>query len=269
MSILQSRNPAMRVLENEDVLTVERQSVMTLRGTVNATFILLAIVATAGILTWNQVNAYWLSNGTLPGWILPFVGATLIAGLVVGFWIYKAPKHARFIAPLHAAVEGAFVGAFSFYAPHFLAPVKEGQSTNEYAMMAGYAALATIIVAGTMLIGYASGILRVGPLMQKVIITLGAALALYVLALWITRLVGFTGLWNGFWDTGPIGLGFTVLCVGLASLFLLLDFQYIEAGVQQRAPKHMEWVGAWGLMVTLVWLYIEILRLIAKLRANE
>jgi uncharacterized YccA/Bax inhibitor family protein len=135
-------------------------------------------------------------------------------------------------------------------------------------MIALQAAVATFAVTGVMLGGYATGILRVGPLLQKVMMTALIGLVGYTALIWILSFFG-VGIWNGYADTGMMGIGFTGLCVALASLFLLLDFQYIEKGIEHKAPKYMEWVGAWGLMVTLVWLYIELLRLLSKLQSRD
>lgn len=266
MSILQSRNPAMRVLENEDVLTVERQSVMTLGGTVTATGILLSIVAVVGVLVWQAINSTYSTSG-MPGWAWPAVIGSMIAGIGISLVIAFKPKTAPFLAPVHAVIEGLFVGVATFVIPMSFLPMN-ADGTNPGAMLALQAAGATLAITAAMLAGYATGILRVGPLVQKIMITMLIGLVGYTLLLWILSFVG-VGIWNGYRDTGMMGIGFTALCAGLASLFLLLDFQYIEAGVKQRAPKYMEWVGAWGLMVTLVWLYIELLRLLAKLQSRE
>lgn len=267
MSMLQSRNPAMRVLESEQAFGTEQARVMTLGGTLTATSILLSIVAVVGILVWQSLNASYASSQSFPGWIMPVMIGTLISGFVVSFVIYRNPKTAPIIAPLHAALEGAFVGVATFIIPMQYMAVEPG-TTNPTAMLAIQAAVATFGVTGAMLLGYATGILRVGPLLQKVMITMLMGLVTYVVAI---MLLGFFGVqvWNGFADAGPMGIGFSVLVIGLASLFLLLDFQYIEEGIDARAPKYMEWVGAWGLMITLVWLYIEILRLLAKLRSSD
>ncbi len=264
MSILQSRNPAMRVLENEDVLTVERKSVMTIGGTVTATSILLSIVAVVGILVWQAINSSWMAGNGIPGWAWPAAIGSMIVGLIISFVIYKSPKIAPVLAPAHAVLEGVFVGAATFVIPlQFIPPDKVNGP-----MLAMQAAGATLAITAAMLAGYATGILRVGPLVQKIMVTALLGLVGYTALLWILSFFG-VGIWNGYADTGAMGIGFTVLCAGLASLFLLLDFQYIEAGVEHRAPKYMEWVGAWGLMVTLVWLYIELLRLLAKLQSRD
>jgi uncharacterized YccA/Bax inhibitor family protein len=267
MSLLQSRNPAMRVLENEDVITVERSSVMTLGGTITATSILLSIVAVVGVLVWSKLQSVFAASEGIPSWAFPAAIGAMIAGIVVSLVIYKAPKTAPIMAPIHAILEGVFVGAATFVIPmQFIGMGEDG--TNPSAMIATQAAFATFAVAGAMLVGYATGILRVGPLLQKIMITALLGLVGYTLLIWILSMFG-VGIWNGYADTGMMGIGFTVLCAGLASLFLLLDFQYIDQGIEARAPKYMEWVGAWGLMVTLVWLYIEMVRLLSKLQARD
>ncbi len=265
MSMLQSRNPAMRVLENEDVLTVERQSLMTIGGTVTATSILLSIVAAVGVLTYQNIAA----GGVLTGYLWPITLGGAFGGIIVSLIIYRKPKSAKFIAPIHAAFEGLFVGALSYLIPAYFLSRESGQANAaDMQSLVFQAVLATFAIAGAMLAGYATGILRVGPLVQKIIITAGMGLGLYVVVLFALRLFGID-IWNGFMDSGPIGIGFTLLCVGLASLYLIMDFQFVEEGVNARAPKYMEWVGAWALMITLVWLYIEVLRLLAKLRSSE
>ncbi len=270
---LQSGNPAMGALERWDENFTDaatRPKTMTIGGTVQATGILLAIVAGAGALTFQSIMNASVAAGntlTLPGWAWPAMIGSFIATLVVGFVIYRKPKTAPFVAPLHAGVQGVWAGALSAIIPaQFLngMEVFSGGATT----LIMQAVLATMGICAGMLVGYATGILRVGPFFQKVIITMGAGLLFYVFALFILQFLGIR-IWNGFADTGPIGIGFTVLCLGLASLYLLLDFKFIEEGVKNGAPKHMEWVGAWGLMVTLVWVYIEVLRLLAKLRSSD
>lgn len=273
---LQSGNPAMGALERWDenfTDAASRPKVMTIGGTVQATAILLAIVAGCGVITYQalfkQAQASIAAGGgiTMPGWAWPVMIGSFIAFFVFGFAIYKKPKAAPILAPIHAAIQGVWVGLFSFIIPvQFLnsMDVFSGGATT----LILQAVLATVGICAAMLTGYATGILRVGPFFQKVLITLGAGLMFYVVALFLLNMLGVQ-IWNGFADTGPIGIGFTVLCLGLASLYLLLDFKFIEEGVKSGAPKYMEWVGAWGLMVTLVWVYIEVLRLLAKLRSSD
>jgi len=257
----------MSVLQTEQAFGTQRTSAMTIGGTVTATSILLSIVAVVGILVWQNLNASYAANSSvMPGWVMPVMIGTLIGGVVVSFMIYGKPKMAPFIAPIHAALEGAFVGVATFYIPMQYMPVEQGP--NPTAALAIQAAVATFGVTAAMLFGYGTGIIRVGPKFQKIMMTALMGLVFYVLALFLLGMFGVQ-IWNGFADAGPMGIGFSVLIIGLASMFLILDFQYIEEGVNAGAPKYMEWVGAWGLMITLVWLYIEILRLLAKLRSND
>jgi len=268
MSILQSRNPAMQVLATEKAFGLEQSKTMTIGGTVTATSILLSIVAVVGILVWQSLNTTYATTGSMPGWVMPAMIAALIGGIAVSFVIYGKPKLAPYIAPLHAALEGAFVGVATFVIPMQFMPIEPGATSNPTAMLAIQAAVATFGVTAAMLFGYGTGIIRVGPKFQKIMMTALMGLVFYVVALFLLGMFGVQ-VWNGFADAGPMGIGFSVLIIGLASMFLILDFQYIEGGVKAGAPKYMEWVGAWGLMITLVWLYIEILRLLAKLRSND
>ncbi len=270
MSMLQSRNPAMGAFEQEgrfgDAQIAKSESnTMTIGGTVSATSILLAIVAGVGIFTWQQM----VSGGAITKFLWPLMIGGFIFGIVVSFIIYSKPKTARVLGPVHAVFEGVFVGALSYVIPmQFLGNAADPSASNAMQTLILQAVLATFGIAGGMLLGYATGILRVGPLVQKIIITAGIGLLIYISALFLLQMFGVS-IWNGYADTGIMGLGFTGLCVALASLFLLLDFQYIEKNVEAGAPKYMEWVGAWALMVTLVWLYIEILRLLSKFQARD
>lgn len=266
MSIMKSKNPAFGAFERfgEDQIAKSQSNTMTIGGTVTATAILLSIVAGVGIVTFQQM----VNGGPMVKFVYPAMIGSLIFGLVVSFVIYSKPKSARFLGPIHAVFEGVFVGAASFIIPmQFLGQSADPATSNSMETLILQAVLATFGVTAGMLIGYATGVLRVGPFIQKVIVTAGIGLAMYVGLMFLLQMFGI-GIWNGFADTGMMGIGFTGFCVALASLFLLLDFQFIEKNVEAGAPKYMEWVGAWGLMVTLVWLYIEILRLLSKLRAK-
>jgi uncharacterized YccA/Bax inhibitor family protein len=268
MSMLQSRNPAMGAFDKTTEIGIDRENtkVMTINGTVTATAILLSIVATVAILVYTPLAKAVAPTasgvtGSMPTWTMPALIGSFIGTLVLSIAIYFKPRSAPFVAPVHAGVEGVFVGILSFYIPlQFIG----GESVS----LVIQAVLATIAITAAMLLGYATGVLRVGGFIKKVMITAVSGLMLYVVALMLLPMFG-VNLWNGYRDTGLLGIGFTGLCVGLSSLFLLWDFEYIEKGVEARAPKYMEWVGAWGLMVTLVWLYIEVLRLLAKLQSRD
>lgn len=269
---LESRNPAMSALERWDHDTIDKPRVMTLGGTLTATSILLAIVGAVGVLVWQQLNRFaqdaLAATGSfaLPGWTYPALIGSIVVGLVVSLVIMFKPRSAPFLAPVHAAVEGVFVGAFSVVIPvRFMGAEAFGGAGTTLVMQA---MLATFGICAAMLVGYSTGVLKLGGFAKKLIITMGIGLMLYTGVLMLLGVFG-VNIWNGYADTGVVGIGFTAFCLALASLYLLLDFEFIEKGVQAGAPKYMEWVGAWGLMVTLVWVYIEVLRLLSKLRAND
>ncbi len=268
MSMLQSRNPAMGVFDRSsdaDFGAVgAKRTTMTIGGTLTATGVLLSIVSVVGVLSYQSIA----SGGFLAGLIWPVMLLGAFGGIVVSFIIYGKPKLAPVIAPVHAVFEGVFVGAASYLIPYYFMRGQDGQVTGAMQTLVLQAVLATLAIAGTMLAGYATGILRVGPVIQKVMVTAAIGLGVYIGVLFLLQMFGI-GIWNGFIDSGPIGIGFSLVVVGLASLFLILDFQFIEKGAATGQPKYMEWVGAWGLMVTLVWLYIEVLRLLAKLRSSD
>ncbi|CAE7761028.1 unnamed protein product [Symbiodinium sp. CCMP2592] len=254
----------MGVFGQEQIARSESNT-MTIGGTVSATAILLAIVSATGIFTWQQM----VTGGPLTKFIWPVMIGSFIGGIGVSLMIYTKPKMARVIAPIHAILQGVFVGALSYIIPtQFLGNAADPNTGNAMQTLIVQAILATFGIAGGMLLGYATGIIRVGPVFQKVMITAAIGVILYIIALFLLPFIGIN-IWNGYADTGMMGIGFTGICVALASLFLVLDFQYIEQGVKTGQPKYMEWVGAWGLMVTLVWLYIEILRLLSKLQSRD
>jgi len=123
------------------------------------------------------------------------------------------------------------------------------------------------VLAG-LLVAYGAGLVRVGGTAAKVICALVGAAFLYSIVLMVGNGLLGAGIPNLFWSASPLGIGFSVLMIVLASFVLILDFQFVEAGAANRLPKYMEWYAGVGLLVTLVWLYVEILRLLAKLRSD-
>ncbi len=239
----------------------ERPTTMSVRGTTLKTLYLLAITAASAAASWGMYK----NN---PGAIFPTMIAALVGSFIAGFIIIKKPKIAGFVVPVFAFGEGLFVAAFSAATVYF-SPLasKVGGDAAAYAMM-GQAAGLTIAIAAAMLFGYASGVLRLNQFMVKMIVVMTAGVAIYYVGAFLINMI-FGGLIPQLgWQGGAIGIGFSVFVVALASLNLLLDFQFIDDGVQRGLPKHYEWVGAFGLLTTLVWLYIEMLRLLAKLRSD-
>lgn len=243
---------------------------MTVQGTVNKTFFLLAICVTTATFAWAQfVSDQPLVNPM----ILMFGGAIL--GLITCLVCVFAPKTSPITAPAYAAFEGLFLGGISaMYAMRF---ANAGPSISTSVSASGgslntalvfNAMLLTFGILGGLLLGYTTKIIRPGPVFKNVIVAGTLGVCVYGLIAFGASLFGSFSLASVYDPSngGLISIGFSLLLVALASGNLVLDFDFIHDGVRNRAPRYMEWYGAFGLMVSLVWLYIEVLRLLAKLR---
>jgi uncharacterized YccA/Bax inhibitor family protein len=220
------------------------EEVMTAGGVGRKTFILFAILLGAAVIGWTRVEA-----GEPPSWILPAL-LLAIGVLLVGMF---RPQWSPVIGPIFAAVEGLVVGAVSRVYQDFYG---EGIVTN--------ALLATGVVVLVMAVLYATRTIRVTERMRSVVV--GATLGIFIFYM-VSLLLMFFGVEMPLvWDGGPLGILFSVGVIVLAAFNLLLDFDLIEKGVAAGAPAWMNWYAAFGLLVTIVWLYLEILRLLAKLR---
>jgi len=222
---------------------------MTVGGTVTATAVLLMLLLAAGFVGWTQVEAT-PERLDIPGWLLP----TMLVGFGIALFTIFKPKLARFTAPVYAVVEGLLLGAISHVYQY------------QYDGIVPQAVGLTLGVFVLLLFLYATRVVKVtDKLRTGIIVATGAVFLVYMVSL-VLRLFG--GNVPFIHDTGAIGILFSVAVVVIASMNLLLDFDFIEKGAAQGAPKYMEWYGAFGLLVTLVWLYLELLRLLSKLRSR-
>jgi uncharacterized YccA/Bax inhibitor family protein len=226
-----------------------RTGVMTVGGAATATGVLLVLLVAAGVVGWNTVKPDATGQTVdFPGWLI----VPLLAALGVAIWTAFKPTVARFTAPLYAVLQGLVVGAIS--------------SAFNYAYdgIVIQAVGATIAVFVVMLALYGLRIIRVTERFRRIVIgaTLGVML-LYGVSL-LFSLFGHTP--SFLYDASALGIGLSILVAGLAAFNLALDFDIVERGAKAGAPKYMEWYAAFGLLVTLVWLYLELLRLLARLR---
>lgn len=222
---------------------------MTLGGTVNKTAMLLALMLIPALWVWSR----YFSNPEGAASLFPLVIGSAIAGLVLSLIIIFAKRSAPIVAPLYALVEGVFVGAISaFYEAKYPGIVMQ----------------AVALTFGTLfclLAAYRSGLIRATENFKLGVVAATGAICLLYLVNLCLRL--FTDLSIPFiHESGVLGICFSLFVVVIAALNLVLDFDFIERGVERQCPKYMEWYAAFGLMVTLVWLYLEILRLLGKLR---
>lgn len=230
--------------ENTFTMRVPSEHRMTTSGTCTKGFILFALLVAGAVYTWNLS-----SKGGNP---MPWIWGGLIGGLVLCVITVFKKEWSPFTSPLYAIAEGLFIGAISY----FFELQFEGIVAQAIALTFG--------VLFVMLALFQMRIIRVNDTFRSIIIASTGAIFLVYAAGWILAFFGISIPY--IHGSGPIGIAFSLVVVGIASFNLLLDFDLIERGVQHGAPKYMEWFGAFALMVTLIWLYIEILRLLSKLR---
>lgn len=218
---------------------------MTIQGAVVKTAILLAILLACAVYTWTQVNAGSQLVGGLLG--LGFLGGFVMA-LVTAFF----PKASPVTAPIYAGLQGLALGGIS------------ALFDKAYQGIVIQAVELSLGVLAIMLFLYGLGLIRATEKFKIGVVAATGAICLVYLVGFVMSLFGTAIPY--IHSSGWIGIGFSLFVVVIAALNLVLDFDFIEKGAQQRAPKYMEWYGAFTLMVTLVWMYLEILRLLSKMR---
>lgn len=239
---MRTSNPAL----NEsafDTYAAAGEEKMTIRGTVNKSFILIALVFSTALLSWDFITN--LDGGMM------YVIASAIIALIIGLLTSFNPTWAPYTAPAYALFEGVFLGAVS------------GYIDSKYP---GIAIQAVLLTCGTficLLMAYRSGLIKATENVKLGIVAATGAIALIYLASFV---LSFFNIQIPYiHGNGLIGILFSVVVVVIAALNLVLDFDFIEQGAERGAPKYMEWYASYGLLVTLVWLYIEILKLLLKL----
>jgi len=250
MRAVRSSNPVMSGKVFEKAGSVAAGSgVMTINGTILKTGIMLLLVIASAAYTWKLVvGADAGRAGTLA------IGGA-IGGFIMAMVTVFRPRSSAFTAPVYAILEGLFLGAIS--------AIINGM----YPGVAFQAVLLTIGTLFTMLFLYRSGRIRATPRFRRgVLMATGAVFFTYLIS-WILSLLGMP---MGFiHSAGPLGIVINLVIIVIAALNLILDFDFIERGTQMGAPAYMEWYGAFGLMVTLVWLYIEFLRLLSRFAGRD
>lgn len=226
---------------------------MTVGGTVHKSFILLAILMIGAYYSWNQAfPGGWTSGAvpSLPVWYLGVVIGTLVVSLIIIFKKTTAP----YLAPVYAALEGLLLGGIS--------AVFEAR----YPGIAFQAVLCTFGVFLALLVAYQTRVIRATENFKLgVIAATGGIAVVYLIDLGLS----FFGMNVPYLhENGTMGIVVSLVIVVVAALNLVLDFDFIEKGAEAGAPKYMEWYAAFGLLVTLIWLYLEMLRLLSKTRKN-
>jgi uncharacterized YccA/Bax inhibitor family protein len=251
MAFFKSGNPALGEKAFTQSISISGEETMTVKGTLNKFGILfLMTMATAG-LAWKMA-----SSGVE---IVTYMWVSLFAGLGIGVIMTIKKNLSPYLAPVYALVEGFFVGGISAYYNYAFEKIAPDIITQAVALTFG------VVIAMYGL--YRFNIIRATPIFKKVIITATLGIGIFYL---ISIGLHFAHIDIPFIHEGStIGIIFSLVVVGLAAMNLILDFDLIENGAKMGAPKYMEWYGSFALLVTIVWLYIEILRLLSKLAKRD
>jgi len=242
---------------NDGPTTPFVRETMTVNGVISATatlFVLLLVSAAFGWFRTGAPQEVILPDGTV-GYnnSIPMLAwGGLIVGVGLTFLLMFKPHLAKFIAPLYAVAEGFFVGAIS------------RAYENLFDGLVVQAAGMTLAVFGVMLVLYRTRIIKVTERFRKIVITATIGIMVFYGISFLISMFG--GSVSFLSSPSLLGIGFSVLVAGLAAFNLALDFDFIEKGSKQGLDKDFEWYAAFGLMVTIIWLYLEMLRLLAKLR---
>jgi uncharacterized YccA/Bax inhibitor family protein len=234
---------------------------MTVRGTAAKAAISLVFCALTAVVVYGWMSGLKASGASLAPAYGVMLGGTLV-GLVLALVLMFKPLLAAFLTLPYAVCQGAFVGGLSYIA------ATSGLAGKGIGAHGVFTAVAiTFGIFAAMLALFGAGF-RIRGVFAKMLIVAVAGIALTYVVNLVLNMVGVTGL-NVIHSASPIGIGFSLLVVGLASFTLVMDMQFIEDASAGGTDKRMEWYGAFALTSSLVWLYIEVLRLISKLRSSE
>ena len=243
--LFKTSNPALNEKTFEGRVAVAGEA-MTLQGTVNKTGVLLLCVVITSAWTWG------IAHSQAPEAALPWMMGGLVGGLVFALATIFRKEWSPITAPVYALCEGLVLGGIS------------ALLERSYPGIAIQAMGLTFGVTAVMLMLYRTRVLRATPKFTVgVVAATGGIFVVYMVDLVLGIFGRHVPLLN---SSGPLGIGVSAVIVIIAALNLILDFDFVETGVHARAPKYMEWYGAFGIMVTLVWMYMEILRLLSKMR---
>ena len=250
MALLKSSNPALQEKSYQGTI-LEGMTIgeeMTLKGTMNKFGVLMMLMIGSTLFAWSQFY-----KGSDPKQLM-LIG--VFGGLGLAIVMAFKKQWSAYLAPAFAILEGLFVGSIS------------AMYDYAYPGLPMQAVALTLLVTLLMFLIYRYRIIKVTSQFRTIIVVATAAIAIFYLIQWITYLIMGTPIGSFTNAATPLGIGFSILVVALAALNLLLNFDTIEKGVELRAAKYMEWYSAFGLLVTIVWLYLEILRLLSKINRN-
>jgi uncharacterized YccA/Bax inhibitor family protein len=255
MAIFKSGNPTLteKMFDKSTAVMAENQGVMSVRGAINKFGFLMLMVIAGAAYNWQLFQELKQSTMT----ILMMVGA--IGGFVIALGITFKPNWAAYLAPAYGLLQGLFIGGIS--------AIMNKVFEAKYPGLVMQAVGLTFGVALAMFLLYNFRIIKATEKFKSVIIASTLGIGIFYL---ITMVLNMFGVNVSFMhDSSLLSIGISLFVVAIASMNLILDFDMIEQGAERGAPKFMEWYGAFGLLVTIVWLYIEMLKLLSKLGSRD
>jgi uncharacterized YccA/Bax inhibitor family protein len=255
MAIYKSGNPTLtqKMFDKSMHLEANMQGTMSVRGAINKFGFLLVMVIAGAAYSWN------LFEQGKPDTMYTLMIAGAIGGLITALAITFKPNWAGYLAPLYGLLEGLFIGGIS--------AVLNTAFAKNYPGLIMQAVGLTFGVAIAMFILYNFRIIKATEKFKSVIISATVGIGIFYLLSMVLRMFGVNMPF--MYDSSALSIGISLFIVAIAALNLILDFDMIEQGAERGAPKFMEWYGAFGLLVTMVWLYMEILRLLSKVANNK
>lgn len=248
MALFQSGNPTLsQKIFNRTAQDISGE-VMTVRGSINKFGFLLFMVIGGAAYTWHLYYNLAQDTATMFMWI------GLIGGIISGIAISFKPTWAPYLAPAYGLLEGFFLGGISAMFNAMFAAKYPGLIMQAVGLTFG--------VAIAMFLLYNFKVLKATERFKSVIISATVGIGIFYLISIVLRMFGVDMPF--MYDSSALGIGISLFIVAIAALNLILDFDMIERGAEAGAPKYMEWYGAFGLLVTIVWLYIEILKLLSR-----
>jgi uncharacterized YccA/Bax inhibitor family protein len=249
---MRTSNPALNqsTFENFGDYAVERSTTMTLEGTATKTAMLVVLLSASAGFVWSELR----TTGGFAG-VMPYVVGGLVAALISGLVMCFRPQASAILAPVYAVGEGAVMGAIS------------AAYETQYHGIVFQAICLTLGTLFSLLTAYRTGIIKATENFKLGIFAATGGIGMLYLVSMLMNMFGYRMPF--LHSNGLIGIGINVVVVIVAALNLVLDFDFIEEGAKRGAPKYMEWYAGYGLLVTLVWLYVEFLRLLSKLNSRD
>ena len=255
MAIFKSGNPTLteKMFDKSHEMAAGNMGTMTVRGAINKFGFMMLMLIAGAAYNWNLYEQLKQDTMTTLMWV------GIIGGLISALAISFKPNWAPVLAPLYALLEGLFIGAIS--------AIMNAAFADSYPGLIMQAVGLTFGVALAMFLLYNFRVISATERFKSIVFTATLGIGIFYLITMVLRMFGVNV--SFMYDSSLLSIGISLFVVGIAALNLIMDFDMIEQGAERGAPKFMEWYGAFGLMVTIVWLYIEMLKLLSKLSSRD